>query len=344
MTRMNGYFEPINYVDSAAIDLGYNVTKFVSFINDQKFKAKFRSIARRKLGYMVSGMESDSGYALDFDGISWDVGNEGRYNLNQKRFEDPADYAKLLAAFGVFQQKVGKYKLDINTVVTGLPVIEFEKGKNRLKNLMTRDFEYGFQGESYKVTFRNVEVIPQSAGAFYSYILDDDGEPRSDLNIDIQNQKVVVIDIGGKSSDIVVFNREKFVQPPLSFTFYTGVDTVNRALTDLMVKEFNLVDAPVNTITRALEEKKLQLGRIDEDITELVDEAINYTFDDIYGILTSRLGDLRQYQTFLLAGGGAYVYHDLLKKIIPDQCNVILLPEAEYANADGYNKFAKLIG
>lgn len=299
---------------------------------------KFGSITKKR-SVASTRMEDSEGYLVKLSEQEWNVGSKGTYDFSADRMKTESDIPKLLAVFGLYNQETGKRHID--WLVTGLPVMEYEPYRAGFQAALKRTFSFEFEGKQVIMEVRNVRVIPQEAGAYYDYILTDDGELREEP---LASENVLVFGIGGRTSDGCIMEASKYSQD--SFTIFHGVWKAHAELRKLILKKYHLPLQPyeVDAIMRS---GSLALGGTSEDVTGLVKIAIEITFPNIRDELTLYVDDFRRFSAMLLPGGGAYVYGDYLADYTKIPCIRVeqdgARGSAEYANARGNRKYGLLM-
>lgn len=312
-------------------DLGFVQTK----ASADDWETKFGSIVKPRSEVAISEMADSDGYAIGFDGQHYSVGAKGSYDFTADRLARETDTAKLLGVFGQYQDAVNVSI--INTLVTGLPIFEFNNYKKSMEEQMQRVFQYTFGGQPKLLTVQDVLVIPQSAGAYYDYILDDEGEPT---DVDLASEDVLVLDIGGRTSDGCIMEASKYSQE--SFTIFQGVWKAQEALRRLIMQKFqyNMKPYEVDVVMRT---GNLRLGQQDHKVSDLIDKAVASVYPEMRDELTLYVSDFRKFAAVKLVGGGAHVYRAFLQ----DDINTPIIVsgnavDSEMANARGYRKYGKL--
>lgn len=310
------------------IDLGFVQTK--ASVGD--WEEKFGSIVKPRSEVAVSDLEDSEGYVVTYNGVTYNVGSKGSYDFKADRLSRDTDIVKLLTVFGLHQKRS---ITEIETIVTGLPVYEFNNYKENLRKTLEGWFQYEFNGETRQTRVKNASVIPQSAGAFYDYILDSKGEVKDEP---LASEDVLVLDIGGRTTDGCIMEGAKYSQD--SFTIFQGVWKAHNELRRLIAKEHRYTLKPFE-VDKVMRSGALKLGSREVGVKDLVYKAVASVYPEMRDELTLHVDDFRRYSAVLLTGGGAHVYGEFLEQDI--ECPVIVTEGAEYANARGYRKYGLLM-
>ena len=309
------------------VDLGFVQTKGVYDTN----KIKFPSVIKKGSSMDVQALDDSEGYRVQYESQMWRVGSKGNYDFTGERMTKDSDIPKLLTLFGLS----GRDNLLIDMLVTGLPIEEFNLYRNVLRENIQQRFGYRFGTSNiYKsaVVVKAI-VIPQSAGAYFDYVLDDKGELREHL---ISTENVLVLDIGGRTTDACIMENGKYSQQ--SFTILSGVWKIHEYLRKLVLNKYKYNLRP-NEVDQVARTGALRLGGGIVPCEGIVKEAVEYTFTPLMNDMTLYIEDFRQFSAVLLTGGGAYLYRDLFVHAMQGKVPVEVMEDAEFANAHGYYKY-----
>lgn len=334
-----GKKSPVDY----AIDLGFNHVKDayeVSVIGENGEPRKelrhqhMLSIAARRSTY-ASDLATEGDVIGLTDGSEWVVGTKGSYSLKASRLEDPSDWVRFYAALGNFQKDVDTDVID--HLITGLPIVEYMARKAQLKQALERIHRFRFNGKERHMKVGEASVIPQSAGAYYGYVLDEYGDIQMSIPYLLEN--ILTLDIGGKTSDGCAMKALKY-DDDNSFTIYEAMINVQKELGRLIMKRYQYNAQPVE-LDKAIRTGKLQLGGSVENVEDLITIAMETRYPYMESELSLNIPDFRYFAAILLVGGGAYRYKDFIQEVagIP----VITVPNPEFANAIGYLRYAKMV-
>jgi hypothetical protein len=313
------------------VDLGYVQTKAVG----ENWLGIFPSIVKPRSEVVLTGLDDSEGYLITGESGTWNVGAKGTYDFKAERLQKDSDLPKLLTALGLYEEGTGRTRIDL--LVSGLPVDDFKAGYaevfgRRLKGM----FAFGFGHKAKHIYVADSLVLPQSAGAFFDFTLTSEGEENT-YNADLASEDVLILDIGGKSTDGCIMEQALFSQD--SFTLWQGVWKVHEELRKLIMRAYKYNVAPYK-LDEVLKTGAIRLGGDIIPVMDLVKKAVNTVFPTLRDELTLYVPDFRRFAAILLCGGGAYIYHELIADTagIP----VIVLDNAEYANASGYRKYGLL--
>lgn len=242
-------------------------------------------------------------------------------------------HALLAAGFG---------GMDIR-LIAGLPVADFfregqrdqrridEKTANLLKGVRNAASE-----SNAVARLSSVQIGCQATAAYVDYVLDDDLEER-----DVATDVVAVVDVGGRTTDIVVILDGVQIDGPRSGTENLGVLDVYSALGKAVRSRFETADNfPSALLDRAVREKRIKLWGQQQDITDLVDQVVAEQERHIAREVERKIGSASNVDVVLFVGGGSALFANIGKHFR----NGVMAPDPEFANARGLYKYASKFG
>lgn len=335
-----------------AVDIGFG---FIKAMSDQKNivnRVTFPSVITKKPEYSFQGIIGGSGD--DYSIIYWEENSQGEKintkkcfvgeaaltNGGTRRWEDKGvfnvDDMKIFIATAVGLLNPNNEPVDL---VVGLPMSYYMLKKDELKELLegvnSNITFMGIQGIR-KIEIRNVMVFPQGAGAYYSAILDVNGNIK-DFNL--ATSRVGVIDIGYRTVDYLVMSKgRKSVTIIDNLSGSLEEDGMNVAFQAI---EKSLADKIGKSVGIEEIEKALLWfgGKFDfrgESISliEYEEQAYRELGEEIASkikLIWGTEGDLLD--VVLIAGGGGISLYPVMK----DKFTTARLQEnSQYSNCEGY--------
>lgn len=277
---------------------------------------------------------------IEYEGKLYYVGRKAiRKTKNSKLsfFADKAGHLheriKYLAALGCL---LGDNEKAEFLVGTGLPVDELGNDalRQQLAERMKGTFTFVFNGKERTVRVPEVYVIAQGAGAYYNHIMDDDAKIQTDRVY----QRVVTIDIGFRTTDVVTMERALY-RPQESFTLYTGVHNIHAELRRILLKKYRLAKDMVE-MDDIVRSASISLGGETISVAQEIAEAVQPYAEKVFAELPLYIHNLNEVDTFLITGGGAALMYDFLSAWLPSP--TIMSETPEYDNAMGYRKYMQL--
>jgi len=282
-------------------------------------------------------------YTVTFEGVSYLVGhNVHRYARPVERMDfhrlmggpelQAAVYAALARVLGV-----GDY---IAPVLIGLPVeVMADKAAAQdvlrgIRSWLVGAHRFQVDDEPYTVTVTEVRAMPQPAGAFFAWGLNNWGKwvrTKDDLKV-----PVGIVDIGFNTLDLFAVQNGQVVGQ------YTGGDTAGiRRATEMLstqVRERYDVRLSRYEADTFLRDRRSILycaaGKV--DLRPLVHQALEVTATAILDFIETRWGNGAQFRYVLFTGGGSALLKPWLERQYP---HGMVLPEPVTANAMGFARY-----
>ncbi len=227
--------------------------------------------------------------------------------------------------------------------------INAEFAKDVALNFKQNDVVIGDNGgKSLNVT--NVQVLPEAVAAWFDWAMNDDGSMNDDYyEMSEANGSMLVIDIGGSTTDIVSVTLDKdenlIIRTDKSTSAKRGVldamGALHTAIGDHLEKigqggsghGFSLSQ---KLQMQALENGKIRLNGARHDFTEQRNVACANTANAIANFINETVGSTLEYFSILFVGGGSVVFKPWMEKMIPNAEF-----SDEFANARGTLKYLK---
>jgi plasmid segregation protein ParM len=224
-------------------------------------------------------------------------------------------------------------------LIAGLPLADFFsngkknerkialKKENLLKGVVSGDTDEKL------AELIEVDVGCQALAAFVDYFLDDDLNEK-----DVPIEKIAVVDIGGRTTDIALVLDGASFDPRRSGTENIGVLDVYNSLSEMIKARFSTRDDyPVSTIDKAVRTGKIRLWGKEKDIQDLVDQAVHEQQEKIVREIERRLGSASDLDAVLFVGGGSALFKGIAKLFENGES----ASDPEYSNARGLYKYSK---
>lgn len=244
--------------------------------------------------------------------------NNQIYNIGEGEFSTGWDKSRkentlLLLYTAVYKSS----KENINQVVLGLPVQQYKKNRDALITLINNN-------KCVKVNDRNIiltdiAVAPEGASSYYA--LDSDKKAL------IGSKQLIIVDIGGRTTDITVFDNKKIIDvktiPVGMLNIYQQIiDYVNTKYTESL----SLEDGDI------ILKEGLFLNGEKKDIS-FIQPILKKNFETIYKEIQLKYNVAKGY--IYLTGGGSI----LLKKPFLNRLNNIIVSDNPiFDNAIGFKR------
>ena len=280
-----------------------------------------------------------------FGGVVYLVGeNVHRYARPVERmdFQRLSGGAELQAAIYAALARVFEPGQHETPILLGLPVeVMADRAQavevlRAIRGWLVGEHIFRVNGEEYAVTVREVRAMPQPAGAFFAWGLDDRGRwvrSKDDLKV-----PVGICDIGFNTLDLFAVEAGDVVGR------FTAGDTVGmRRAAELLAqmlrrqygRELSLHEA--DTLLRQRSPRVYVAGRGAVSVTDLARQALETTAAYVVRFLEERWGRGKQFAYVLFTGGGAEALREVLLRQYPYG---EVLSDPVTANAVGLARYA----
>ncbi|MFC5550277.1 plasmid segregation protein ParM domain-containing protein [Massilia aerilata] len=239
-------------------------------------------------------------------------------------------------------------------LITGLPVDQYYKNGAPNQELIGRKIESLAKpvkriGKGAVLALVGGQsVISEAIAAFYDALIQPDGAFDADIEALIARRPVAVVDMGGKTTDLVVVAEHvSSVYKDQSGTKDIGVLQLLDQVAEQIKSEFGLNDnPPLPYVEEACRTKKYELFGEDVDVSHIVEAACEAYLERVKNFFVSKLRDGSTVGAVVFVGGGTALIQSALgeeafasiyrgKRFIPR--------EPEYANARGMWKFGMYV-
>lgn len=279
--------------------------------------------------------------AIEDEGKTYYVGKKAlrdtknaQLTFTADKTDNKTDKIKTMAAVGY---AMGEKNVESFRVVTGLPVDELgiDGLKEKMEGNMQTCYAFMFNGKLKEAQIEKVNVIAQSAGAYYDYILGDNGQVLDEYI----KPKTVVIDIGFRTTDVVCMENAKY-NAPESFTIYTGVHHIHSELRKVLLRRHR-IQKQMSELDKITRQGYITINDQQVEIRKSIREATQPYVEKIISELPLYIPNLSEVNNFLITGGGANLMYEFFEQALDSPSD--LVPESEMANARGYHKYLKLL-
>lgn len=258
---------------------------------------------------------NDNKTIVEYEGKKYIIGEKGNYSTDLMKSKH--ENTKLLILTSIGLSFPDDY---ISTdIVTGLPIALYSSQKNQMKELLKRNYTHQIiiNNQRKYIKFNNIEVFPEGAGAFYSQSNYADA---------------LMIDIGGLSVDIALFERKKLIKystyPMGVMKLYSKIANYINSQYDLSLSEWDIE----KVITEGL---FIDGERVNSNFDFLIIEHVKEIIERL-----KLEYDLRMIINVLMTGGGSQWLYHYFKNHIPQSK---LMPNSQFTNAQGYRNIGKVI-
>ena len=182
------------------LDIGRNSVKVCCGDGRFSFPSKIGEWRERRL-------TSGGNYELEYNGQKYFVGELAEESYCQREMATESkihNETKLLflTALGIVN------KPDFNVTI-GLPVIQHVPIiKEQFNSFLIGKYSYKLNGESRNINISNIGIVPESAGVYWSEVLNYDGKI---VRKDLANGLVRILDIGSRTINYCSIKDKKYI-------------------------------------------------------------------------------------------------------------------------------------
>lgn len=212
-------------------------------------------------------------------------------------------------------------KENVFQVVLGLPIQQYKQNKGKLKDLIERNRgkTLNIDGVERDIVISDIEVAPEGASTYYNLSADNKRL--------VCNKPLIVVDIGGRTTDVCLFEDKKI----------KGFKTVPVGLMNVYSDIVNEVNSRFTESFKLEDGESILTGGLflygeQQDIS-FVKPILQRHFSSIYKELQLSFKLAKGY--VLLTGGGSLVFRNAFKNRLK---NLIMSHDPLYDNVIGFKK------
>lgn len=324
---------------NVGIDVGYSSVKVVG---GPDRLITFPSVVGTPDRARFAVGSADGHIVLDVPGDgSWLVGDGA---VTQSRFVDRREdrgwissdtYHRLMLAS--FSELTAATACDL-AVVTGLPVAFYSADKDALRDRflgqhrLTRE---GRRSQLFRVT--ECRVIPQPFGALLAEALNNQGKI---INQDLATGAVGVIDIGGKTTNLLSVNRLAEIGRETA-SVNLGAWDVARAVREYLADHCPGLELRDHLVVEAVVNRRVKYFGTPVELGAVIDATLEPMANQVLAQASQLWNGAAGLDAILVAGGGALLLGPHLQRAFP---HVRIVANPVFANALGYWRFAQRLG
>lgn len=331
-------------MEIVGIDVGFGFTKAYNGNNSIIFKSILGDATDIQFDSTLGDDASSSKLHVTIDDKSYFIGsyaelqsNIREYTLDQEKLLD--DFVKILAvaAAGLCTEST----TPIN-VVSGLPVGYLKRDRKRFKKILKGSHEITYHYKDKEDVKRiihidKVYVIPQPVGSIFNLIFDEDGKLH---NRELATQKLGVVDIGFKTTDLSIFDHLQYIERGSS-TMDTGISKCFSIISNKLRQESN-ISVELYRMFKFAESGLIKIRGKEYNISNLKKRIYSHSASAIASDLNRLWENDWDIDSIILSGGGSvelceYLTPNIEGNVIPIAKNV----DARFNNVQGYCKYGK---
>jgi len=296
------------------IDIGYSSTKIA-------YDGQFYKLPTAISFAMDTGIDYGEDCIINFEGEQLYIGeaavSEESFTTTDYKFKhkyDPAIIYHILVKLNLLEDaKNGNLVLAL-----GLALADWKNKDEYLERVSN------FTIDEIALSFKNINLIPQGAGAYINYITNSGGNHPSNCS---------VIDIGYNTINFLYFEGGQPKKAQCKSFPGHGVSSIIRPMTNHLEANYGMSFSEQEVIKIFQNEKFIFNGVPQENITKTIIELKQQFVKKLFSsILTSEKKLLATSEVVLFAGGGCYLLENIK---FPPNVKFVDKPY-EHANVLGY--------
>jgi hypothetical protein len=320
-------------IQLVAVDDGYDFTKVVARSSHARIPTTYCVNPGHKVAAMGTGKEPGNVYEIEGDRYGVDPNAPGC----DTRFEEfPFHPANLAVAMDAIRRVVAP--ASAVHVIAGLPFNRFYLPTGQVNQSALSKKASAWSRLVRPINgaplprIEKVSLIAESVAAWFDFVIDQNFQIRHD----VVNDCMAVVDIGGRTTDITVFQNGQ-VSMEYSGTLDTGALEIQKKVSDALSVRFPGTKFPRSMLIDSVSLGKLPIGGGEFDVSEEVLEGKRFLATNIELFMKTRFGSQMPLMTrVLFVGGGAHALYFELKKRFP---NAEFAKDGQMANARGMYKY-----
>ena len=337
------------------IDLGYGQVKVLSDNKQYKFLSAVGTPISDfgRVANITNEEDLLKSLVITYEGTKYYVGHNailntrnGRLSLRQNKAELDENKIKFITSIALLMEE-DQNEIEVD-VVSGLPVLEFKNQKDNLFNMIYNygkpfyfTMHYGPKTVNKAIKVKSVRIISQGEGAFYDYILNNNGNIIQERANKVSGT-IMVVDPGYKTTDIVSMENGRYIEL-LSDQFNKGINQVHNECIRLIMDQLG-IKKEMKEIDEAIRTKKLFHNTKEYNISKIIEQSAKpFAIDIVDNLINLSNDQLGSMQHLLLTGGGASILYPYIKEELNNIIEVSLIDNSEFSNASGYYKYGKLL-
>lgn len=238
------------------------------------------------------------------------------FNYGVGEFETNYRKSKKENTLPLLYTALSREKDQVYQVVLGLPIQQYKTDKLELIDLIENNKVANVNDRN--IIISDIEVVPEGASAYYNL--------NNDIKREIGNKQLVIVDIGGRTTDICLFKEGIKDYTTLGIGMLNIYSDIVNKVNEVYTQSFKLEDG-----ADILKDGLFLYGK-NQDI-DFIQPIIKKHFDSIFKDLQLRFNTDMGH--VLITGGGSLILQQPFRNRLN---NVIISDEPVYDNALGFVK------
>ena len=308
-------------------------------INGKEFNVMSKVVSGAVKSFNVVSGEDDN-YVYSVNGQSYTISNNIDKSLDT-RFEDyPLSNINIILVNHVLDQMEAKGDISI---CTGLPFNRFYKNAERNHKLIEQKkaaFQTTVLGLKNKFNIKEHYICSEAVAAYFDIMLNDDGTENKHIKEMVKNESVVIVDIGGRTTDIVTFKADS-IQFESSVTLDTGCLIVEDILYKKVSDKLEAYNVPKKFVSEIIKSNGIyKATKQTLDFKQQLEESKKQLAEEIINKLKQMMSNTLDIAVIAYVGGGSILLKKELDALYPSEY-VKFAENPIFSNARGMKKLVK---
>lgn len=227
-------------------------------------------------------------------------------------------------------------------IVSGLPVGYFKQDAQKFKEILTGSHQVIFHqhggGKSTKnLQINKVKMVPQPLGSLMNLIMDNNGKI---IDRNLAKQKVGVVDIGFRTTDLILCDRLKYIDRGSS-TVKNGISNCFSVIADKLRQQSG-VNVELYRLYKSVRKGSIKIKGSEYSLVNLRDKVFAHSANKLANEINRLWADDWDIDSIVLTGGGSMELSEHLQPLI--EGHIIPMekgPDLRFNNVLGYLKYGK---
>lgn len=227
-------------------------------------------------------------------------------------------------------------------ICTGLPFNRFYKNSEINKSLLQKKKDafntaVRINKKTTDFTIKEHMICSEGVAAYFDLTLNDDGTEDMDVKNLISDEAVVIVDIGGRTTDIVTLKSDNIIFDS-STTLDVGCLSVEDILHKKVSSKLDTYNVPKKVISKIIDNRGIyKASKVSHDFSNELSESKSQLAENIINKLKQMISNTIEVNLIAFVGGGSLLLKEDLNRLFPSEY-VKFVSNPIFANARGMKK------
>lgn len=308
-------------------------------INGSEFNIMSKVVSGAVKSFNVVTGEDDN-FVYSVNDQSYTISNNIDKSLDT-RFEDyPVSNINIVLVNHALDQMGAKGDI---AICTGLPFNRFYKNSERNHKFIDQKkaaFQVKVSGLKNKFNIKEHYICSEGVAAYFDIMLNDDGTENKHVKEMVKDESVVIVDIGGRTTDIVTLKTDS-IQFESSVTLDTGCLAVEDILYKKVSDKLEAYNVPKKFVSEIIKSGGVyKATKQTLDFKQELEESKKQLAEEIINKLKQMMSNTLDIAIIAYVGGGSLLLKNELEALYPSEY-VKFVANPIFSNARGMKKLLK---